>query len=164
MAVRLLIGFIVAFASSVGFGIITNVPRRTLLPAGVTGGASWVVYLAMGTVTTNVLLPNLLAAVTIGLLANAAAVLVRAPVNVLYIPCLVALVPGAIIYMAMKDFTLGQDSAASQGFIKTLTIAIALAVGFVIAEAIFAQIRPSFRRWVDKHVPLPRTLREEEQR
>ncbi|WP_179395753.1 threonine/serine exporter family protein [Lacticaseibacillus absianus] len=143
---QLLIHAIVAFASSVGFGIITNIPRRTLLPAGVTGAASWVVYVVITGLTPNVILPNLLAAVTIGLVANTFAVVVKAPVNVLYIPSLVSLVPGAIIYMSMKAFTLGQEAAAQQGLIKTLTIAISLAVGFVVAEALFRPLRRHLHR------------------
>lgn len=144
---RLLIGFIFSFLSTVGFGIITNVPRRTLLPAGLTGAIAWVVYLITSQLTSNIIMPNLLAAVTIGLLANVAAMWIKAPVNLLYIPCLVSLVPGAIIYMSLKDFTLGLNGSAEQNLLKTLTIAMALAVGFVIAEAIFYQLKPVLQHW-----------------
>lgn len=143
---QILVEFILSFASSLGFGIITNIPKRTLLPAGITGALSWVVYLLMAGQTHGLILPNLLAAVTIGLVANIAAIIVRAPVNVMYIPCLVSLVPGAIIYQSMQQFTLGHEGSATQGFIKTLTIAVALAVGFVIAEAVFSKIRPFVKR------------------
>lgn len=85
------------FLSSVGFGVITNVPRRTLMASGITGGLAWGVYVIVDQVSGNLILPNLLAAVTIGVLANIAAIAVRAPVNVMYVPCLVSLVPGAII-------------------------------------------------------------------
>ncbi|WP_369395995.1 hypothetical protein [Lacticaseibacillus sharpeae] len=37
--IAILIHAVVSFASSVGFGIITNIPKRTLLPAGITGSA-----------------------------------------------------------------------------------------------------------------------------
>jgi uncharacterized membrane protein YjjB (DUF3815 family) len=147
----ILIHAVVSFASSVGFGIITNIPKRTLLPAGITGSASWVVYVLLTNATHSVILPNLLAAVTIGVFANMAALIVKAPVNVMYIPSLVSLVPGAIIYMSMKDFTLGQETAAQQGLVKTLTIAISLAVGFVIAEAFFNQVRGPLRRLLQRN-------------
>ncbi|KRK72482.1 threonine/serine exporter family protein [Lacticaseibacillus nasuensis] len=151
IVVTWLIHFVVAFASTVGFGVITNVPRRTLLPAGFTGALAWLVYVLVSSQTASPIAPNLLAAIVIGLLANLFAIVVRAPVNLLYIPCLVSLVPGALIYMSMKDFTLGRDNAAQQGLVKTLTIAIALAVGFVIAEAIFNPLRPTLTRWVRRH-------------
>lgn len=146
---RLLIELVVAFASTIGFGIITNIPKRTLLPAGITGALAWVVYVVVAGQTPNLILPNLLAATTIGLLANIAAIWVKAPVNVMYIPSLVSLVPGAIIYMSMKDFTLGRETAAQAGLIKTLSIAIGLAVGFVIAEAIFKPMRRPLRHWFE---------------
>lgn len=146
---RLLIELVVAFASTIGFGIITNIPKRTLLPAGITGALAWVVYVVVAGQTPNLILPNLLAATTIGLLANIAAIWVKAPVNVMYIPSLVSLVPGAIIYMSMKDFTLGRETAAQAGLVKTLSIAIGLAVGFVIAEAIFKPIRRPLRHWFE---------------
>lgn len=146
---RLLIELIVAFASTIGFGIITNIPKRTLLPAGITGALAWVVYVVVAGQTPNLILPNLLAATTIGLLANIAAIWVKAPVNVMYIPSLVSLVPGAIIYMSMKDFTLGRETAAQAGLVKTLSIAIGLAVGFVIAEAIFKPMRRPLRHWFE---------------
>lgn len=146
---RLLIELVVAFASTIGFGIITNIPKRTLLPAGITGALAWVVYVVVAGQTTNLILPNLLAATTIGLLANIAAIWVKAPVNVMYIPSLVSLVPGAIIYMSMKDFTLGRETAAQAGLVKTLSIAIGLTVGFVIAEAIFKPIRRPLRHWFE---------------
>ncbi|WP_125581945.1 threonine/serine exporter family protein [Lacticaseibacillus suibinensis] len=145
----LLIELIVAFASTIGFGIITNIPKRTLLPAGITGALAWVVYVVVAGQTPNLILPNLLAATTIGLLANIAAIWVKAPVNVMYIPSLVSLVPGAIIYMSMKDFTLGRETAAQAGLVKTLSIAIGLAVGFVIAEAIFKPMRRPLRHWFE---------------
>lgn len=150
MLVRYIVGIILSFASSFGFGIITNIPQRTLLPAGYTGAAAWFVYLFVAAHVRGIILPNLLAAVTIGLLANLAAIIVRAPVNVLYIPCLVSLVPGALIYQSMRAFTLGRDANASHGFIQTMTIAVALAVGFVIAEAAFSKIRPGVKRLVNR--------------
>ncbi|MCI1894741.1 MAG: threonine/serine exporter family protein [Lactobacillus sp.] len=146
---RLLIELVVSFASTIGFGIITNIPKRTLLPAGITGSLAWVVYVVVAGQTPNMILPNLLAATTIGLLANVAAIWVKAPVNVMYIPSLVSLVPGAIIYMSMKNFTLGRETAAQAGLVKTLSIAIGLAVGFVIAEAIFKPIRRPLRHWFE---------------
>lgn len=145
---EIFVGFIFSFLSTVGFGVITNVPRRTLLPSGITGALAWVVYLLVQDATINIILPNLLAALTIGLLANAAAILIKAPVNLLYVPCLVSLVPGAIIFLSMKGFTLGQDATALQNLLKTLTIAMSLAVGFLIAEACFSKLRPVLKHWL----------------
>lgn len=42
---ELAVQFIVSFLSTIGFGIITNVPRRVLFWAGLTGACGWTVYL-----------------------------------------------------------------------------------------------------------------------
>ncbi|KRO00083.1 threonine/serine exporter family protein [Companilactobacillus kimchiensis] len=139
-------GFIFGFLSSVGFGIITNNPRRTLIPAGLVGAIAWIVYIIVGWYNHGLIMPNLLGAVVIGLLGNLCAILVRAPVNIFYVPCLVSLVPGAILYDSMKNFTLGNDNAAFVGFVKALTVGMSLAIGFIIAEAIANKIYPPLKK------------------
>ncbi|KAA8434894.1 threonine/serine exporter family protein [Weissella sagaensis] len=136
----ILTGFIFSFLSTVGFGIITNVPRRVLLYAGMTGAFGWTVYLLAESVTSNLILPNFLAALTIGLLGNVAAIRVKAPVNMIYVPSLVSLVPGVIIYTSLKEFALGNYMHAGQNLVKTLVIALAIDIGFAIAESLFKRV------------------------
>jgi Uncharacterized conserved protein len=147
---QILLGFVFGFLSSVGFGIVTNNPRRTLMPAGLIGAIAWVVYIIADKSNPGVIMPNLLSAVVIGLLGNLAAILVRAPVNIFYVPCLVSLVPGAIIYDSMKNFTLGNDSLAGHDLIKALTVGLSLAIGFIIAEAIANKIYPPLKRYLEQ--------------
>jgi len=145
-------GFIFGFLSSVGFGIITNDPRRTLIPSGLVGAIAWIVYIIVGWYNHGLIMPNLLGAVVIGVLGNLCAILVRAPVNIFYVPCLVSLVPGAILYDSMKNFALGKDSLAAYGFVKALTVGMSLAVGFIIAEAISNKIYPPLKRYLEKRL------------
>ncbi|CAJ1177712.1 hypothetical protein CPEBRM1_ABPJDJAI_00123 [Companilactobacillus paralimentarius] len=147
---QILLGFIFGFLSSVGFGIVTNNPRRTLMPAGWIGAIAWVIYIVAGWYDHGVIMPNLLSAVVIGLLGNLAAILVRAPVNIFYVPCLVSLVPGAIIYDSMKNFTLGYDNLAAHGLIKALAVGLSLAIGFIIAEAISNKIYPPLKKYLEQ--------------
>lgn len=146
---QILLGFVFGFLSSVGFGIVTNNPRRTLMPAGWIGAIAWVIYIVAGWYDHGVIMPNLLSAIVIGLLGNLAAILVRAPVNIFYVPCLVSLVPGAIIYDSMKNFTLGYDNLAAHGLIKALTVGLSLAIGFIIAEAISNKIYPPLKKYLE---------------
>jgi len=147
---EIIYGFIFGFLSSVGFGIITNNPRRPLIPAGLVGAIAWIVYIIVGWFNHGLIMPNLLGAVVIGLLGNLCAILVRAPVNIFYVPCLVSLVPGAILYDSMKNFTLGKDSLAAYGFVKALTVGMSLAIGFIIAEAIANKIYPPLKKYMIK--------------
>ncbi len=148
MAMQLIYGFIFGFLSSVGFGIITNNPRRTLVPAEIVGALAWIVYILVESINHGLIMPNLLGAVVIGLLGNLCAILVRAPVNIFYVPCLVSLVPGAILYDSMKNFTLGKDALAAYGFVKALTVGMSLAIGFIIAETIANKIYPRLKRYL----------------
>lgn len=138
---KLLIEFIVSFLSTVGFGIITNVPRRALLPAGIAGSISWICYYLLIGNGTHIFLPNFVAAVVIGVLGNIGAVLRKVPVNTIYVPSLVSLVPGAIIFLGMKNFTSGNTGIAQQEFLNTVLIALALALGFLCSEAVAKPIR-----------------------
>ena len=140
-----LIQFIISFASTVGFGIITNIPSRALPTAGLTGGTAWTCYIFVQHLHANVFLANMTAAIIIGLLGNWFAIRKRVPVNMIYIPSLVSLVPGGTIYLAMKNFSLGHYANAQAGVITTVTIAVALAVGFVLAEVIVRQIKQHLR-------------------
>ncbi|WP_246001314.1 threonine/serine exporter family protein [Companilactobacillus musae] len=143
-------GFIFGFLSSVGFGIITNNPRRTLVPAGLVGAIAWIVYIIVGWFNHGLIMPNLMGAVVIGLLGNLCAILVKAPVNIFYVPCLVSLVPGAILYDSMKNFTLGKDSLAAYGFVKALTVGMSLAIGFIIAETIANKIYGRLKQHINQ--------------
>ncbi|GHP14612.1 membrane protein [Lentilactobacillus fungorum] len=145
---HLLVEFVVSFLSTVGFGLITNVPRRSLLPAGITGSLAWVAYYLVLQVDPGLILPNFTAAVVIGILGNISAMMFRVPVNIIYVPSLVSLVPGGILYLCMRSFTLGHEQLTSQYLFNTLTIAISLAVGFVVAEVIFYRLKPLIKRLV----------------
>lgn len=147
---RVLVEFIVSLASTVGFGLITNIPRRSLLPAGITGSVAWVAYYVVLQINHTLILPNFCAAIVIGILGNTSAVLFKVPVNIIYVPSLVSLVPGGILYLGMRSFTLGQESQTTVYLFNTLTIAIALAVGFVVAEVIFYRIKPILFKLVSR--------------
>ena len=137
---RLLVEFIVSVLSSIGFGVITNIPKRALLPAGITGGVSWCAYWLISLQDHSLVLPNFTATVVIGLLGNYFAIRHRVPVNTIYIPSLVSLVPGGIAYLGARSFTMGKAASAAQQIYNVILIAMALAVGFVVAEVIFLSL------------------------
>jgi uncharacterized membrane protein YjjB (DUF3815 family) len=142
---KMFIEFGIAFASTVGFGIITNIPRRGLPAAGLTGAIAWLAYYLIYTGNHQLFLANFVSAIIIGLLGHTFAVIVRIPVNMIYIPSLVSLVPGGTIYLAMKSFANGNLLAGQQGVINTLTVAVALAIGFVLAEVVARNVRARIR-------------------
>jgi len=106
------------------------------------------VYIVVGWYNHGLIMPNLMGAVVIGILGNLCAILVKAPVNIFYVPCLVSLVPGAILYDSMRNFTLGNDSQAAYGFVKALTVGMSLAIGFIIAEVIANKLYPPVKKYL----------------
>ncbi|MEJ6400903.1 threonine/serine exporter family protein [Nicoliella lavandulae] len=139
---NILVEFIFAFLSTWGFGVITNVPRRTLICSGIVGAMAWVVYIIASSLGANVILSNLLPAIVVGLFANIESMLVKTPVNIVFVPAVISLVPGALFYKSMEQLTLGLNQLAMQGLLKTLLIAISLVIGFIIGEMIFRTIKP----------------------
>jgi uncharacterized membrane protein YjjB (DUF3815 family) len=142
---KFLIEFLIAFTSTVGFGIITNIPRRAVPVAGVTGSVAWVAYYIITSGGGSLFMGNLSAAIIIGVLGNLFAIYKRVPVNMIYIPSLVSLVPGGTIFLAMKSFVNGDLLAGQAGVIDTMTVAIALAIGFVFSEVAMRNMRARMR-------------------
>ncbi|MGX6962547.1 threonine/serine exporter family protein [Vagococcus xieshaowenii] len=143
---HLIVEFIVAFLSTLGFGLISNVPRRTIPYACLTGATAWIVYTLLEGDGHDVILSNFFAALTIGLLGNFFAIKIKVPVNMIYLPSLISLVPGSIIYLGMKNFTSGNTLIASTDLFKVIQIALALAVGFVFAEVLFTYLRKVYQK------------------
>lgn len=148
--VRILIEFAVAFLSTMGFGLISNIPKRVIPSACLTGACGWLVYYLLRGDGTNIVLSNFFAALTIGLLGNYFSVIIKAPINMIYIPSLVSLVPGSIIYLGMKNFTTGNPTSASYDLLNVVEIGLALAVGFVSAEVVFNLVKKTFIKKMKK--------------
>lgn len=149
--VRILISFLAAFSSSVGFGLITNVPSRILVCAGITGGASWIVYFLTTNAGLNNSLASMLACFVLGMLGILFSRLKKVPKNSIYVPGLVNIVPGKTAYdvvwnMVHKDYT-----AANSSLFEVILIAISLAGGLFAAEYTFNLLENGIR-WYKKHL------------
>lgn len=134
--IKLFVETAFGFISSFGFGLLTNIPRRALIPAGLTGAASWLAYCIFGLYSQHIVWQNLIATIVIDYLGNVFAQKYQTPVTMIYIPSLVSLVPGGMAAMGMKNLTLGSHQAGSE-IISVLLIATALAVGFIVGEILF---------------------------
>lgn len=138
---KLIIEIVISFLSTVGFGIITNVPRRALIPAGISGALAWACYYLLLGNGQQFFLPNFTAASVIGICGNIGAVMSKVPVNTIYVPSLVSLVPGAIVFLGVKNLASGNITVASQQLENTGLIVLALGLGFLTAEVFAKPIR-----------------------
>lgn len=127
--------FIFSFFGSLAFGIIANVPRRSLLAAGLTGMIGWTVYLAFQKLNLGIAFSTLVASIVIGLISKIFARKLKLPVTIFNIPGIIPLVPGGLAYEAINHFGLGSYSIGIEKMINTIAIGLAIAIGLIISEA-----------------------------
>ena len=151
-ALRLLIEFTISFLSTMGFALITNIPKRALFPACLTGALAWLTYYVLSGQNVSLILPNFLAALVIGLLGNSLAVVYRVPVNTIYTPSLVSLVPGSVIYLGIKNLTTGNADIGKHDLFQVGIITMSLAIGFVCSKVIYQLIHPVFKKYVETNL------------
>ena len=155
----MLVDFIQHFGSSfitaLGFSVLYNIPRRTIVPAGFTGGLGWTVYLFLTTyLSTQGFLATIIASFCIAFASQVFARRLRSPVIVFTLPGLIPLVPGGMAYNMMRAFVEGDTLLGFQFATNTFLTAGALALGLSINGAFFQLIssRNIFNRG-NKYVP-----------
>ena len=155
----MLIDFIQHFGSSfitaLGFSVLYNIPRRTIVPAGFTGGVGWTVYFFLTTyLSTQSFLATIIASFCIAFASQIFARRLRVPVIVFTLPGLIPLVPGGMAYNMMRAFVEGDTLLGFQFATSTFLTAGALALGLSINGAFFQLIssRNIFNRG-SKYVP-----------
>ncbi|MBS7577868.1 MULTISPECIES: threonine/serine exporter family protein [unclassified Enterococcus] len=131
----MLIQVIFSFLGSLAFGIIANVPRRSLLAGGLTGMIGWLVYIAFQKLSLGVAFSTLVASIIIGLISKIFAKRFKLPITVFNIPGIIPLVPGGLAYEAINHFSLGSYAIGIEKTINTIAIGLAIAIGLIISEA-----------------------------
>ncbi|BCA86085.1 membrane protein [Enterococcus saigonensis] len=130
------IHFLFSFISTVAFGIITNIPKRSLLATGLTGAIGWMVYWLLRQNAHGLGFSNFVAAIAIGCLSIFFSRRLKMPMIIFNIPSLVPLVPGGPAYQAIRELVLG-DSAKSWNNLKIVIMtAGAIAAGFMITSLV----------------------------
>ena len=83
----LLLQFFLCYVSTVCFGILLNIPKRAYNTAGMIGGGVWVIYWIMYYCSgIGLAFSNLVAAILISVLSQAAARRKRMPIIVFNVP------------------------------------------------------------------------------
>ena len=155
----MLIDFIQHFGSSfmtaLGFAILYNIPRRTIVPAGLTGAIGWTIYFFLTTyLSVQSVLATSMASFFIAFASQIFARRLKSPVIVFTLPGLIPLVPGGMAYNMMRAFVEGEMILGFQFATNTFLTAGALALGLSINGAFFQLIssRNIFNRG-NKYVP-----------
>lgn len=99
--IEIIIKSVAAGVAAAGFGILFNVPQRTISPIFILGAAGGLVKFGTMHFGTGIVFASFLAAIMIGILSIRMAHFKNSPPLVFYIPSVIPLVPGFFIYKMM---------------------------------------------------------------
>lgn len=130
------IQIITAFAGSFGFGILYNIRGSRLFVVGTGGMIGWIAYLIAYHFTTDKIISAFIAALSIVLMSELLARIIKAPVTSLMVPMLIPLVPGGDLFYATSALVLN-DINDFQYFLNLVTKeALAIASGIILMTCI----------------------------
>lgn len=140
MFIEYLSFFVAAFLTAFGFGVLYNVPTRTLMAAGFAGAAGWIVYYFLSVqLDTHLFVGSGVAAFLVAFLSQWFARRFRMPVIVFAIPGIIPMVPGGSAYNMMRAFVEGNIDLgltyATDTFLVSGAIALGLSVNSGIIQA-----------------------------
>lgn len=125
--------FIFASASTVGFSVLFNAPRKSLLLGGITGGIGWIIFsLVKG---QSAIFASFIASIVIGLLGEVFARIQKKPVTIFIIPGIVPIVPGYGLYLTMVYLINDKYYSAVQTGTEAVFTAGAISIGIVIVSS-----------------------------
>jgi len=139
---------VLAFVSCLGFGVLFNVQKRTLLLAAVNGAIGWTILLVLDIPQVSYIFANLFAALVVGLLAELFAIIQKTPATAFIVIGVIPLVPGFRMYRSMLFFVRGDlDKGIAEG-VHSCFMAVAIAVGIILATSIVRMLRHPVKEYI----------------
>ncbi|GAB2489801.1 threonine/serine exporter family protein [Alkalibacterium psychrotolerans] len=130
--------FIAALIATFGFGVLYNVPTRTLFASSVSGAIGWIVYFFLSfQLELDLFIGVGVAAFLVAFFSQWYARHFRMPVIVFAIPGIIPLVPGGSAYNMMRAFIEGQSDTALMFATETFLISGAIALGLSVNSGLF---------------------------
>ncbi len=129
---------------AVGFAIRSNVKGKKLIIAAAGGGISWSVYLIVLYFYNDRIVSLLAATITVGLLAEVLARIIKTPVTILLVPMLIPLIPGSHLYYATSYLVQGMTAEFGERLNLVVKSSGAIAFGIILVTSsvqIFIKIR-----------------------
>jgi uncharacterized membrane protein YjjB (DUF3815 family) len=130
-----------SFIATSAFGIIFNIPKKSLIKCGLVGMIGWVIYFILFLSRIDVVFATFVAAFSIGVMSQIYAKIYRTPSIIFSVSGIIPLVPGGIAYDAMRQFVENDYDSATTLAAKAFMISGAIAFGLVFSEVINQVIR-----------------------
>lgn len=126
---------IFAFMSTIGFSILFNAPRKNIVVIGLTGSFGWLMYKVSEYYNGLPIASTLIGAITVGIIGEIFARLLKKPATIFIIPGIVPLVPGSGMYYTMYAIIERRFLDAANFGSETLFIAASIATGISISSS-----------------------------
>lgn len=138
-----------ACVASLCYGLVSTLPKRTLLFAGLIGGCGWLSALLVSQGKgQELLLATLFATFVIGCLSHWIAAAQRISFPFYTLPGVFPFLPGATVYQGMLAIVQGQDTRGLVLLVQAITIAGVIAMGIALSSLFvlaFGRLRPASR-------------------
>lgn len=133
--------FIFAFISTLGFSILFNIPRVSIIKASINGAFGWIIYITLNHVFFSPVIGSLWGALIVGIVGEIFARIYRKPATVFIIPGIVPLVPGSGMYYTMQAVIEKNFYKAAEIGSETIFIAAAISIGIILSSSLSRLLR-----------------------
>ncbi|QKS48874.1 threonine/serine exporter family protein (plasmid) [Paenibacillus cellulosilyticus] len=133
---------IASFIAAAAFGILFQVPKRTILPCGIAGMIGWIAYVLLDR-RLDAVPATLAAALIVTVVAQLFARTYRIPVIVFSVAGIIPLVPGGVAYDAMRSIVQNRYDESLPLAAKAFMMSGAIAIGLVLSEVVNRLLLPS---------------------
>ncbi|MEH7379522.1 threonine/serine exporter family protein [Bacillus sp. JJ1533] len=127
---------ITSLIASSTFGIIFNVPKKSLIKCGLVGMIGWMLYIFLFLRGIDAVYATLAASVLVAIISHIFAKVYKNPVIIYSIVGIIPLVPGGIAYNSMRNFVENDYSTALSLAARAFMISGSIAFGLVISEVL----------------------------
>lgn len=133
--------FVYAYIATIGFAVLFQVPKKTLLRSGFAGALGWSVFNIINQEFNSVVVATFLAAMVLAMIGEHFARTEKQPFTVFIIPGIVPLVPGVALYNTMIAILEEDYNLAARVGSEAILIALAISGGLTIVLSINAYLR-----------------------
>ena len=127
---------LLAGLTAFAFGIMYQVSARMVAVSAVIAALAWAAYRGLtGSFGGSSGWPEFLGALTVGVLAELAALVYKQPALVFQVPAIIPFVPGYLLYASMLSFLRNQFLVGLERGLRALLLAAALSLGLALATA-----------------------------
>jgi uncharacterized membrane protein YjjB (DUF3815 family) len=123
-----------SFLATMAFGVLFNVPRKSLFSGGLVGMLGWMIYTILSSqMNMNLVSATLISAFSVATLSQFLARLYKMPVTVFSISGIIPLVPGGLAYDTIRRFMENNYIEGLRLGSVTLVLAGAIAFGLIFS-------------------------------